>query len=909
MIWDCAKGISVRELGNQQHVVNSLSWSPELLASVAKDNSILLWNLGQAQPAAVLSGHSSFVFAVAWSPDGQHLASAGTGNEIRIWTAAGTLLKVLEGHTNTVSCLSFSFDGRALASVSYDDTVRLWRCDTWEIVAMLSALHAGDSNWQKVAFHPSLPILATLDKKDRVVHLWELDLEALLAAPPAISSLHHVTAKVVLVGNSGVGKTGLGWRLSHHEFKEHASTHGQQFWLMDELRTRRVDGTECEAVLWDLAGQQDYRLIHGLFLDDAELALVLFDAADREEPLAGVEFWLKTLANRRQPPCPVILVGARLDRGAPNLTEEEIAAYCSAHAIDGGHVLTSAMTAEGVEELLARMKSWIPWHEMPATVTTSTFRRIKEYVLSLKESPGKTVLRDRSALRADLRAIDRDWQFSDDEMMTALGHLAKYGYVRVLRTASGAETILLQPELLNNLAASFVLEARRNPKGLGALDEDGMRSGGYQFPELASLAQEERDVLLDATMLLFVEHNLCFREGHGRTTFLIFPELINRKRPQLGADEDMVEDVSYSVEGAVENVYAALVVLLGYTSVFTRTDQWQNQAQYELGQGDVCGFRQIAERGGELELVLYYGPKTGQPTRLLFQGLFEKFLTSRRVSVTRYPPLTCPKCAYRQERAEVVRRTVERLGFLFCSNCGKKIRLAKTGEAVGALPDERQVVELQQATAFARTRFEAALLQLRSFIATQGQPAAPPSCFVSYAWGSPEQESWVERQLATDLRNAGVEVILDRWDNAAFGGSIPRFISRIQGSQTVLVVGSPRYREKYENRRPEAGRPEAGFVVAAEIDLIDQRMIGSEAAKSSVLPILIEGDEAASLPPLLQARVWGDFRRPETYFGSLFDLILTLFKIPFGHQAVADLRQTLRPATLFESLTTRPPRS
>ena len=45
------------------------------------------------------------------------------------------------------------------------------------------------------------------------------------------------TAKIVLVGDSGVGKTGLGWRLAHGEFKEHSSTHGQQFWVLSELGT------------------------------------------------------------------------------------------------------------------------------------------------------------------------------------------------------------------------------------------------------------------------------------------------------------------------------------------------------------------------------------------------------------------------------------------------------------------------------------------------------------------------------------------------------------------------------------------------------------------------------------------------------------------------------------------------
>src|SRR5215210_9272895 len=162
-------------------------------------------------------------------------------------------------------------------------------------------------------------MLATLGEKDTIIRIWELDEALLLGQSQA--SVHYTTAKLVLVGDSGVGKTGLGWRLAHGEFKEHSSTHGQQFWVIDELGKRRDDGTECEAILWDLAGQPDYRLTHALFLDDSDLALVLFDPTDSRDPLHGVEFWLKQLRSGRkksddtQDCCPTILVGARADRG------------------------------------------------------------------------------------------------------------------------------------------------------------------------------------------------------------------------------------------------------------------------------------------------------------------------------------------------------------------------------------------------------------------------------------------------------------------------------------------------------------------------------------------------------------------------------------------------------------------
>jgi len=54
---------------------------------------------------------------------------------------------------------------------------------------------------------------------------------------------------------------------------------------------------------------------------------------------------------------------------------------------------------------------------------------------------------------------------------------------------------------------------------------------------------------------------------------LVFPELINLKKPVLDDEQPIKDGVSYTISGAVENVYASLVVLLGYTQTFTRTDQ------------------------------------------------------------------------------------------------------------------------------------------------------------------------------------------------------------------------------------------------------------------------------------------------------------------------------------------------
>jgi hypothetical protein len=460
--------------------------------------------------------------------------------------------------------------------------------------------------------------------------------------------------------------------------------------------------------------------------------------------------------------------------------------------------------------------------------------------------------------------------------------------VKRLRTSKGEERVLLAPELLNNLAASLVLEARRNPEGLGALEESRLMSGEYAFAELKGLSQGERDILLDSAALLFLEHNVCFRETDplGGKSYLVFPELINRKRPPTEDEGQAEEGVSYSVAGAVENVYASLVVLLGYTQTFTRRNQWQNQARYLMADGSVCGFRQEGHSEGELELVLYYGAGVPKPGRKVFEGLFESFLARRNVTVFRYEPVACPG-GHTINRAVVRARLRDGKEFAFCEECGERAVLKRADEPIQLAQTEQLKVAEQRWFAARRSHFEQAVFRVMSYV--EDQKMARPECFISYAWGDREHERWVERNLATDLQKAGVGVVLDRWENARVGASVARFVERIEKCDRVIMVGTPLYRRKYDNK--EAG---AGYVLAAEVDLISNRLLGTESQKQSVLPLLLAGEKESSLPPLLHGRVYADFREERAYFTTAFDLILSLYEIPFNHRAVADLRESLR---------------
>ncbi|KAK9696862.1 hypothetical protein RND81_08G001900 [Saponaria officinalis] len=115
--------------------------------------------------------------------------------------------------------------------------------------------------------------------------------------------------KLVLIGDSGVGKSNLLSRFTKNEFSlESKSTIGVEF----ATRSLNVEGKVIKAQIWDTAGQERYRAITSAYYRGAVGALLVYDVT-RHATFENAERWLKELRDHTDPNIVVMLIGNKSD--------------------------------------------------------------------------------------------------------------------------------------------------------------------------------------------------------------------------------------------------------------------------------------------------------------------------------------------------------------------------------------------------------------------------------------------------------------------------------------------------------------------------------------------------------------------------------------------------------------------
>jgi len=114
---------------NHHNVVQAVAWSPngQRIASASDDKTVQVWNALSGAEAVIYKNGVSPVWSVAWSPDGQHIASASWDTTVQIWdTSKNAVVYTFHGHSSPVLAVSWSSTGQ-IASVDLGGIVHIWK--------------------------------------------------------------------------------------------------------------------------------------------------------------------------------------------------------------------------------------------------------------------------------------------------------------------------------------------------------------------------------------------------------------------------------------------------------------------------------------------------------------------------------------------------------------------------------------------------------------------------------------------------------------------------------------------------------------------------------------------------------------------------------------------------------------
>ncbi|XP_077455408.1 ras-related protein Rab-25b [Stigmatopora argus] len=155
---------------------------------------------------------------------------------------------------------------------------------------------------------------------------------------------YNFVFKVVLIGESGVGKSNLLSRFTKNEFNHDSrTTIGVEF----STRTVQLDGFSIKAQIWDTAGLERYRAITSAYYRGAVGALLVYDIT-KQLTYESVERWLKELFDHADPHIVVMLVGNKSDLDSErSVPSEEAKDFADKNGLF--FLETSALSSTNVE--------------------------------------------------------------------------------------------------------------------------------------------------------------------------------------------------------------------------------------------------------------------------------------------------------------------------------------------------------------------------------------------------------------------------------------------------------------------------------------------------------------------------------------------------------------------------------
>jgi WD40 repeat protein/DNA-binding SARP family transcriptional activator len=242
-VWDVAAALAqggqqatpvVQRFAGHKRSIYALAFSPQgdLVASAGREPEIQLWRVSDGRSVATLVGHRGDVKMLHFRADGRRLVSASRDGQVCLWEISAASLiqghprypiRTLQGHTDQVLTCSFSPDGALVASGGYDRTICLWDAESGQLLHTLAGHAYGV---RSVAFSPDGKTLIS-SGYDRTLRLWDVATGQLIHLWPPQNSL---TLRAIIHPNGELLATG-------------ASDHTVRLWDLSPARRGQLRAT------------------------------------------------------------------------------------------------------------------------------------------------------------------------------------------------------------------------------------------------------------------------------------------------------------------------------------------------------------------------------------------------------------------------------------------------------------------------------------------------------------------------------------------------------------------------------------------------------------------------------------------------------------------------------------------